>query len=222
MPSPALSRKERILECAEQHFANFGFQGASLSAMARDCDLGNPGLLHHFPSKEALYRAVLEKQAQGLMDSLSPCLNKREGDGDVPARVQAYVALQVQWMQEQPVGFKLITRELLDNAERIATAQVRPLEAFLRASLALLQQAQAAGAVRTDVPAVVLLTLLLGSLNYAQIVRPTFEKTFAEPALHSDALWIPWVAQELLRILGVVDGGSEGGAAGGPDPARQA
>src|SRR3954451_23831786 len=42
MPILAPSRKETILARAEQHFADHGFQGASLSAIARDCEVGNP------------------------------------------------------------------------------------------------------------------------------------------------------------------------------------
>lgn len=196
--APPTSRKEIILARAEQHFADHGFQGASLSAIARECEVGNPGLLHHFPSKEVLYRAVLEKQAEALMARM----RKRVGAGaSLPARLQAYVALQVEWMQTRPTGFRLVTRELLDNAERIQQAQIRPLESFLLDSLALLEEAQAAGLIRREIPAVVVLTIILGTLNYAKIVRPTFAKAFAEPALKSDKAWMKVMARDVLRVV---------------------
>ena len=74
MTTPAKPRKEQILEVAERHFAQHGFAGASLSAVARDCELGNPGLLHHFASKELLYRALLETLAQDLMQRMDQML----------------------------------------------------------------------------------------------------------------------------------------------------
>lgn len=198
MPSKPPSRKDIILDRAEQHFADHGFQGASLSAIARDCELGNPGLLHHFPSKEALYRAVLEKQAEALMARMDRSVGSA---GSLQERLQAFVSLQVEWMRARPTGFRLVTRELLDNAERIQSAQTRPLEGFLLASLALLDEAQAAGLIRRELPTVVVLTIILGSLNYAKIVRPTFGKAFAEPALKSDAAWMKAVARDLLRVV---------------------
>lgn len=198
MPSQPTTRKDAILQRAEQHFADHGFQGASLSAIARDCELGNPGLLHHFPSKEALYRAVLEKQAAELMALMH---RRVELAGSLHQRLEAYVALQVEWMRARPTGFKLVTRELLDNAERIQHAQTRPLENFLQGSLALLQEAQAAGLVRREIPAVVVLTVILGTLNYAKIVRPTFGKAFAEPALKSDTAWMKAIARDVLRVV---------------------
>ncbi|MGR4871231.1 TetR/AcrR family transcriptional regulator [Variovorax sp. LARHSF232] len=202
MPSPPKSRKEIILVCAEQHFADHGFQGASLSAIARDAEVGNPGLLHHFPSKEVLYRAVLEKQAEELMALMQ---RRVEPAGSLALRLQAFVALQVEWMHTRPTGFRLVTRELLDNSERIQLAQTRPLEVFLLGSLALLEEAQAAGLVRREIPAVVVLTIILGTLNYAKIVRPTFSKAFPVPALKSDSAWMKAIAHEVLRVVSTGD-----------------
>jgi TetR/AcrR family transcriptional regulator len=198
MPRKPKSRKEAILDCAEQHFADHGFQGASLSAIARECDVGNPGLLHHFPSKEVLYRVVLEKQATELMTRMR---RRVKPAGSLQERLQAFVELQVEWMRARPTGFKLVTRELLDNAERIKVAHARPLEGFLLGSLALLADAQSAGLVRRDIPAVVVLTIILGTLNYAKIVRPTFDKAFSEPALKSDRHWMRAIALDVLRVV---------------------
>ena len=197
-----VSRKELILERAEQHFADHGFQGASLSAIARDCGVGNPGLLHHFPSKEVLYRAVLEKQAEELMARMRQDVDTADG---VHQRLLAFVALQADWMQTNPAGYKLVTRELLDNAERIQQAQARPLERFLRGSLVLLEEAQAAGLVRREISALVVLTIILGTLNYAKIVRPTFDKAFPEPALKSDTAWMKMVVRDVLRAVSLGD-----------------
>lgn len=198
MPSQPKSRKEIILDRAEQHFADHGFQGASLSAIARECEVGNPGLLHHFASKEVLYRAVLEKQAEELMARMH---RRVDAAGNLHKRLQAYVALQVEWMHARPAGFKLVTRELLDNSERIQQAQARPLEVFLLDSLALLEEAQAAGLIRREISAVVVLTIILGTLNYAKIVRPTFGKAFSEPTLKSDAAWMKAIARDVLRVV---------------------
>lgn len=198
MPSKPKSRKEIILDCAEQHFADHGFQGASLSAIARDCNVGNPGLLHHFRSKEVLYRAVLEKQAEDLMARMDKRVRSARS---LQERLQAFVELHVEWMHVRPTGFKLVTRELLDNSERIKLAQTRPLEGFLLDSLALLGDAQSAGLVRREIPPVVLLTIILGTLNYAKIVRPTFSKTFSESALKSDRQWMKDIARDVLRVV---------------------
>jgi hypothetical protein len=53
--------------------------------------------------------------------------------------------------------------------------------------VALIEEGQAAGLLRQDIAAVALLTIILGSLNYAQIVRPTFSRAFTEPPSRATA-----------------------------------
>ena len=60
-------RREEILAAADAAFAKHGFRGASLATIAREVGLSQPGVLHHFPSKEHLLLEVLRyREEQGL------------------------------------------------------------------------------------------------------------------------------------------------------------
>jgi AcrR family transcriptional regulator len=52
---------ERILDAAEQLFAEKGYSAASLGEVADRVGIRSPSLYNHFRNKEALYEAVLER-----------------------------------------------------------------------------------------------------------------------------------------------------------------
>jgi AcrR family transcriptional regulator len=58
--SKGRARREQLLEAALAAFAARGYRGASLASIADDVRISQPGLLHHFPSKEHLLVGVLE------------------------------------------------------------------------------------------------------------------------------------------------------------------
>lgn len=55
-------RREEIIEAAFAVFARTGYVASSVSEVAREVGMSQPGLLHHFDGKPALLQAVLEKR----------------------------------------------------------------------------------------------------------------------------------------------------------------
>jgi AcrR family transcriptional regulator len=54
------ARRTRILHIAMEEFAENGYRGASLARIAERAELSQPGLLHHFHTKEDLLAATLD------------------------------------------------------------------------------------------------------------------------------------------------------------------
>ena len=59
--APALSTSDRILDAAEDLFAEKGYSATSLGDVADRVGIRSPSLYNHFKNKEALYEAVLER-----------------------------------------------------------------------------------------------------------------------------------------------------------------
>ncbi|MFJ9115910.1 TetR/AcrR family transcriptional regulator [Streptomyces sp. NPDC102394] len=57
-------RRAEIVRAALEVIAERGYRGASLAAVAEKVGLTQQGLLHHFPTKEALLVAVLQERDQ--------------------------------------------------------------------------------------------------------------------------------------------------------------
>lgn len=136
-PSAARLRKEqRILETAEQHFAQYGFEGASLELIGQDAGLSRHNLLYYFPSKEALYLRVLNDVLQQWLDGMSDLLR-----GDDPATaLRTYIGAKLRSAQERPNGTKVFSREVMAGAprfgatiaERVAPVLAADIQAFER------------------------------------------------------------------------------------------
>jgi AcrR family transcriptional regulator len=85
---------ERILDAAEALFAERGYAGAKLRDVAARVGLRTPSLYNHFPNKESLYAAVLERGIRPVLDVLTEVVEARErNDRDVRRVVEKTMAL---------------------------------------------------------------------------------------------------------------------------------
>jgi AcrR family transcriptional regulator len=72
-------RREAILHAANDVFAVQGFHGATLSTIAARVGLSEPGLLHHFPSKEHLLLELLAMRHEHDAERVARALADHEG-----------------------------------------------------------------------------------------------------------------------------------------------
>lgn len=79
-------RRKQIFDEAILLIGQRGYRGLTLQELAQRCELSNPGLLHHFPSKVALLIAMLLERDRRDNEALrSAGLNYRDREpGDIP------------------------------------------------------------------------------------------------------------------------------------------
>jgi AcrR family transcriptional regulator len=63
------AKREEIIERAIDAFGRNGYHGTSMREIAAACKLSQAGLLHHFPNKESLLVAIVDKREREQMDS---------------------------------------------------------------------------------------------------------------------------------------------------------
>lgn len=72
--------RQAILDTAEHHFGEFGYRGASTAAIANDVQISDPGLLHHFGSKDGLLMALLNRRYSRDGEKLRAGMHLSKGD----------------------------------------------------------------------------------------------------------------------------------------------
>ncbi len=121
-PSPDRPRRkgeltaERILDVAEELFAERGYAGTTLRDVASRVGLRIPSLYNHFPGKEALYVAVLQRGVGPLLAVLSEFLDAEADAYRDSARVVQRIMDQLARRPNLP---RLIQRETLAGSERL-------------------------------------------------------------------------------------------------------
>lgn len=73
-------RHELIIDAGLRVFGDRGFRGASMTDVAVECGVAKGLLYEHYPSKEELYDACVERQRVALFERLTQAVNEAETD----------------------------------------------------------------------------------------------------------------------------------------------
>lgn len=107
--------REAVLREAERHFAATGFRAARLEDIADAVGIRRPSLLHHFPTKTALYDAV-EKR---IFENMHAASEARTAAIDDPVnRLLAHLDAWLDFFVERPSAARIIQRLVADTAVR--------------------------------------------------------------------------------------------------------
>lgn len=142
-----VSTPERILEAAEARFAIHGYE-ARLSDIAAAARIRRPSLLYHFPTKDALYEAVVARAFAGLGESLRA---GRSAEGDFESRLRGLTVAFVAYVDTHPAVARVVVREILAEGgpgTAILMGRVAPLLDEVERWIA----EAGAGVIRDDVP----------------------------------------------------------------------
>lgn len=188
-PTPKGQRaREQILDAAQALFADKGFHGTSVRDVARSLGIPTASLLHHFPRKEKLYGAVLERIADALGEALTRVVSAEDMTvEDYRERLVTLTRRFWRWANKNPVHARLLLRELLDNPARIGEARRLHLAPVVARFAEFIRGGQQAGAFRAIDP--VMFTIhLAGSTSYFVAVVPTLTRVTgrSEAALTRD------------------------------------
>lgn len=76
-----MTPRERILNSAAKVFSQYGYRLTSMELVAQECGLTRQALYHHFDSKEALFRAVVESTHEGALEAERAAAAREERAG---------------------------------------------------------------------------------------------------------------------------------------------
>lgn len=105
--------RNKVMEVAEKEFATYGYSGAHLQAIAEQVGVQKTALYYYFPSKSALYNAVLQNMLESLNDVIQRGI-RSEGTGE--ERLEFLLGELNDLLAERPTYSKLLFRIFVDRS----------------------------------------------------------------------------------------------------------
>lgn len=146
--------RDLILEGALAAFAEHGFHGATMRDIAARAGVSQGLVQYHFKGKEALWNMVGERISADFLAYVAA-----EISPDVPpeASVGRAVRRYMAYWKEHPAAFRFNLWRLLEGTAEERGKRSRALN---ERSVPFIERAQAAGLVRDDMPAGLVLVIL--------------------------------------------------------------
>ena len=193
--------RQRLLNIAEQLFAERGFYGVSIAAIASEVGFTKQGLLHYFNSKEKLYGAILQRISDDFQDHQREALQASE---DPVERLKKFYAALAEPTETNMQRTRLLMRELLDNNERAAKAENWYLRPFLDRLISMVKDVNKSEKL-SDAEALAYGYQLLGAVNYFLISISTLKAMYG-------AKFIEAISADFIKNLNrLINGGLNSG-----------
>ena len=107
-----LKNEARILDAAQEVFATYGYQGATIDEVADRAGISKPNLHYYYKRKRDLYLAVLRRT---LEIWLVP-LRELDRNGDPAVELGNYIAQKVQFSRRFPAASRVFANEIVQGA----------------------------------------------------------------------------------------------------------
>ncbi|MDR5903535.1 TetR family transcriptional regulator C-terminal domain-containing protein [Halomonas icarae] len=156
--------EQKILTAAEGVFAEHGFDGSSLEAIAESAGLSRQNMLYYFPSKESLYQNVLKH----ILDLWIEKMALMGQAGDTPATMlENYIRGKLEISRIHPDGSKVFANEVIRGGSYLKDYLEKDLLPQLEADLELVRGWIASGKMDPVDPEHLFFTIWASTQTYA-------------------------------------------------------
>ncbi|MCF8707735.1 TetR family transcriptional regulator C-terminal domain-containing protein [Rhizorhapis sp. SPR117] len=127
--------EERILDAAQQVFADYGYYGATMDKVARKIDMSQPNLHHYFKRKSDLYNAVLKR----ALETWLATLREMNPKGNPKTELSRYIRQKIELSRRYPEASRVFAGEILQGAPVLSHYLETSFKTMMEKSVAVIQ-----------------------------------------------------------------------------------
>lgn len=154
-----MSTKEQILHEATIAFAEQGYSGLRMDALAETCGINKATIYYHFKSKEALFESVVEHNMREIIAIIQHAI----ADAKTPeTKLKAYISAMMQRKRDMVA---IMTREIINGGDHLPTELFTLMLQIFKPLEAILKEGNEAGVFEMMHPWVII-QIIIGSTNH--------------------------------------------------------
>ena len=162
-PSVREENERVILAAAEAVFAEQGYGGATIAAIAALAGVPKPNVYYYFPTKERLYRAVVER----VLNEWLAAAAAFDAHEDPAAALTHYIGAKMDLARAMPLGSKIWASEIMRGAPAIQDFLDTTLTQWVRSRERTVRRWIAAGKLKPIEPRVLFYMIWATTQQYA-------------------------------------------------------
>jgi AcrR family transcriptional regulator len=157
------AKKQAILAAGLAYFSQYGIHGTSIEKVAERAAVSKTNLLYYYPSKEALYVAVLKQ----ILDIWLAPLRAFRADLEPLVAIGEYIRLKLEVSRDYPEASRLFCLEMLQGAPLLKDELTGDLKTLVEDKSAIIAGWVAAGKLAVVDPHHLIFMLWATTQHYA-------------------------------------------------------
>lgn len=173
-PTIREGNERAILTAAESVFAEHGFRGATMAAIAARAGVPKPNVHYYFPTKELLYRAVVERVLVAWLEAASSF----DTSDDPAEALTSYIGAKMDLARTMPLGSQIWASEIMRGAPVIQDFLDTTLTQWVQSRERVVRRWIAEGKLRPLEPRILFYMIWATTQHYANAAHEiaTLEK----------------------------------------------
>ena len=155
-------KHQQIIEAAVRVFARNGYYNSRVSDIAREAGVASGTIYLYFKTKDDILVTLFREKMAAWVASVR---GEIAGEPDPVAKIRRLVALHFSVLEKDPALAEVVQVELRQGHKFFRGASAHEISAYFELIGSVLEEGQAAGVFRDDVPVKIATKVLFGAMD---------------------------------------------------------